>query len=174
MTPNPSLQRTPQSGAAEGRGMTKSDHPRVIVPPPLLYGGGILAVLAMQWAWPAPISGHIIIAWIGAVLIGIGFALDVWGAFGMIKARTPINPYRSPRAIVDAGAFRVSRNPLYVGLDLIFLGVALVLNSLWGPSMLVLVLVVMHYGVILREERYLEAKFGESYRRYRTAVRRYL
>ena len=70
--------------------------------------------------------------------------------------------------------FRFSRNPLYLSLTLLFTGLSLVMNSLWGLVVLVPVLVVMHVGVIRREERYLEAKFGESYRQYCSEVRRWL
>ncbi len=60
-----------------------------------------------------------------------------------------------------------------MGLDLVFLGLILILNKLWGALALLAVLVVMHYGVILREERYMEARFGEPYRQYCATTRRY-
>ncbi len=68
---------------------------------------------------------------------------------------------------------RLSRNPLYVALTLIYVGLALVANALWVLVLVVPVLLVMHYGVVRREERYLEAKFGDAYRQYRSRVRRY-
>ncbi len=70
--------------------------------------------------------------------------------------------------------FRRSRNPLYVALTLMYVGLALLTNSLWVLALLVPVLLILHYGVVRREERYLEAKFGEAYRGYRARVRRYL
>jgi protein-S-isoprenylcysteine O-methyltransferase Ste14 len=73
-----------------------------------------------------------------------------------------------------SGPFRFSRNPLYLALTLLYLGLTLALNTWWGIVLLVPVLIIMHWGVILREERYLEQKFGESYRQYRSKVRRYL
>lgn len=154
--------------------MPQADRPRVVLPPPLLYAGALGLVLALRSLWPAPLLAHPAAFWAGATLLGAGIALNFWGAYGMLKAGTPINPYRPVRDIVASGAFRVSRNPLYVGLDLVLLGVVIMLDSFWGVPALVFLLVVMHYGVILREERYLEAKFGEPYRRYRATVRRYL
>jgi protein-S-isoprenylcysteine O-methyltransferase Ste14 len=77
-------------------------------------------------------------------------------------------------ALVAAGPFRFSRNPLYVALTLVYVALALLTNALWVLVLIVPVLFVTHYGVVRREERYLEAKFGDAYRAYRSRVRRYL
>jgi protein-S-isoprenylcysteine O-methyltransferase Ste14 len=153
---------------------TRADHPHVLLPPPLLYLGAFAAAWALHARWPAPLFAHAAVFWTGAALLVLGMALNFWGAYGMLRARTPINPYRPVSGIVARGAFRISRNPLYVGLDLTLAGALAMLGSAWGVPALALVLLVMHYGVILREERYLEGRFGERYRRYRAAVRRYL
>ena len=92
----------------------------------------------------------------------------------MKQAGTNINPLQPATSLVTTGPFRFSRNPLYLSLTLLFAGLSLILNSLWGLIALAPVLAILHFGVILREERYLEAKFGESYRQYRTQVRRWL
>lgn len=92
----------------------------------------------------------------------------------MRRAGTNISPSRPATALVVGGPFRFSRNPLYVALTSLFLGLTLIFNTAWGLLLSIPVLIVMHYGVILREERYLEAKFGESYRDYRASVRRWL
>lgn len=154
--------------------MTEPDHPGVLAPPPLLYVVGLAIAVALHWFWPMPVADHAVTSWVGGIVLVAGLALNVWGARSMGRARTPINPYKPVETIVDAGAFCISRNPLYVGLSLIFLGISLLMNSLWGIVALAPLLVAMHYGVILREERYLEARFGEPYRRYRRKVRRYL
>lgn len=154
--------------------MTQRDRPAIVAPPPLLYLAALALVIALQWLWPLPIPDHVVTAWIGWAALVAGLVLNLWGVRSMNRARTPINPYRPAETIVTTGAFRLSRNPLYVGLDLVLLGLTLVLNSLWGIGVFVVVLIVMHYGVILPEERYLEEKFGEAYRRYRGAVRRYV
>ena len=85
-----------------------------------------------------------------------------------------MDPVRPTAAIVTSGPFRFSRNPLYLALTLVYCGLSLAVNSWWGGVVLAPLLVVMHRGVVLREERYLERKFGETYRRYRSQVRRYL
>ena len=92
----------------------------------------------------------------------------------MHGAGTNINPLMPTTSIVTSGPFRFTRNPLYVSLTLLYLGLTLAFNTWWGIVGLIPLLVVMHYGVVLREERYLEQKFGEMYRQYRSKVRRYL
>ena len=91
----------------------------------------------------------------------------------MKQAGTNVNHLQPATSLVITGPFRFSRNPLYLSLTILFAGLSLVVNTLWGFIALVPVLVVLHFGVILREERYLEAKFGESYRQYRSQVRRW-
>lgn len=152
--------------------LTQRDHPRIIAPAPLLYLAAF--VLVMHWNWPLPVLNHAVLAWIGRAILVLGLALNLWGVWSMKRHRTPINPYRPVQTVVTTGAFRISRNPLYVGLDLILLGLVLILDSVWALAVLLVLLAVMHFGVILPEERYLEAKFGEKYNRYRATVRRYL
>ena len=153
--------------------MTQADNPGVIVWPPLLFGVVLSAVLLLGWLWPLPDFSRPATVWVGVTLLFLGAGLNVWGALSLRKAGTNINPSLPSTALVTSGPFRFSRNPLYVAGSLLFLGLSFVLNNLWGVLALVPLLVVMHYGVILREERYLEAKFGESYRQYCSAVRRY-
>jgi Phospholipid methyltransferase len=83
-------------------------------------------------------------------------------------------PFKPTMSIVTPGPFRFTRNPLYLGVTLIYCGLALVSNTWWCFVLLVPVLLLIHLGVVTREERYLERKFGDSYRQYRARVRRYL
>jgi protein-S-isoprenylcysteine O-methyltransferase Ste14 len=92
----------------------------------------------------------------------------------MERVGTNVNPTLPSTALVEAGPFRFSRNPLYVALTFMYVGLALLANALWVLALIVPVMVLMHYGVVRREERYLEAKFGDAYRDYRSRVRRYL
>lgn len=153
--------------------MTQTDNPGAIVWPPLLLGVVVCAVLLLGWLWPLPISPKPIVFWVGVALLLLGAALNVWGALSMRGAGTNISPLLPATALVTSGPFRFSRNPLYLAGSILLLGLALALNNLWGMLALIPLSVVMHYGVILREERYLEEKFGERYRRYRLTVRRY-
>jgi protein-S-isoprenylcysteine O-methyltransferase Ste14 len=154
--------------------VTSADSPGVMVRPPLLYGAAFIVVLVLRWFWPLPILGQGVALWLGVVLLALGLAIVIPGRQALQAAGTNINPSLPATAIVTSGPFRFSRNPLYVGLTLLYLGLTLAANAWWGIVLLVPILLIMHWGVVLREERYLEQKFGESYRQYRSKVRRYL
>jgi protein-S-isoprenylcysteine O-methyltransferase Ste14 len=142
--------------------------------PPLLYGAALIVILALRWFWPMPILGHGAALWSGLVLVAFAVTIAMWGRRAMHAARTNISPLRPATAVVTNGPFRFSRNPLYVSLTLLYLGLTFAFNTWWGIVGLVPLLIVMHYGVIVREEHYLEQKFGETYRQYRSTVRRYI
>ena len=110
---------------------------------------------------------------IGAVSVGLaGKQLAEIGE--MRRAGTNVDPYKPSTTIVEAGPYRYTRNPLYVGMTLMYGGFSALANAL--PSVLLLpgVLAVMRRGVIEREERYLEGKFGDEYRAYKARVRRWI
>ncbi len=92
----------------------------------------------------------------------------------MGRAGTSIKPTVPTTALVTTGPFRFSRNPLYVSVTLFYLGIAIAARSLWALALLLVVLVVMQRGVIDREERYLERRFGADYLRYKERVRRWI
>jgi len=153
---------------------SSSDNPKVLILPPLLYGVALAAGFLLQWLAPRPIISSNARYWVGGVLLASGVLLAVWGRRVMEHAGTNVNPTLPTTALVVAGPFRFSRNPLYVALTLVYVGLALLTNALWVLLLIAPVLLVTHYGVVRREELYLEAKFGDSYRGYRSRVRRYL
>jgi protein-S-isoprenylcysteine O-methyltransferase Ste14 len=110
----------------------------------------------------------------GLVILVMSIILARSAETAMKRAGTNIRPDRPTLAIVTDGPFRFSRNPLYLAAAGLYLAVALLVNTLWPLLLLVPVLLVLHWGVIRREERYLEAKFGDSYREYRARVRRWV
>jgi len=151
------------------------DRAGVIAPPPLIYLGGILIGLALnRWWRPWPIFATTAPRWSGLVLVVAGAAIIVAGRKALVAAETNVNPFKPTTAIVSSGPFRFTRNPLYLSMTIIYLGLALAANTWWSFLLLVPVLLLIHFGVVTREERYLERKFGESYRGYRLRVRRYL
>ena len=151
-----------------------ADNPGVVARPPLLYAVAFVLALVGRWFWPAPIFGPAVALWSGLVLVALGVGTAIWGRRTMQAAGTNIDPARPTTAIVTSGPFRFSRNPLYLALTVLYLGLTLAVNTWWGVFVLVPLLIIMHRGIVLREERYLEVKFGESYRQYRSKVRRYL
>lgn len=153
---------------------TSADKPGVVVLPPLLYAAALIVVLALHWFWPMPISSRAVSLTVGLTLILFAIAIANWGRRTMHSAGTNVNPLRPTTAVVTSGPFRFSRNPLYLALTLLYVGLILSFNTWWGIVVLVPLLIIMHYGVVLREERYLDRKFGETYRQYCSMVRRYL
>jgi protein-S-isoprenylcysteine O-methyltransferase Ste14 len=146
----------------------------VVMRPPFLYGGGFIVMLALRWLWPMPIVGNGGPLWAALALSILGVALVVLAARTLRAAGTNVDPVLPTTAIVTSGPYRFSRNPIYVGLTLIYLGLAGACNTWWAFIVLVPVLAIMHLGVVRREERYLEKKFGEPYRQFCSRVRRYL
>ena len=149
----------------------KPDHPGVIAPPPLIYLGFLGAGYLLGLAWPLTFS---IPYWPALVLAGAGVVIALAAVREFHRAKTNVVPHKPTTAIITSGPFAYSRNPLYGVLALFHLAIALVWGNLWALLLLVPALLVIRYGVIAREERYLEAKFGEEYLSYKRNVRRCL
>jgi protein-S-isoprenylcysteine O-methyltransferase Ste14 len=111
---------------------------------------------------------------VAAVLL-VAFALwNGWAIWLMSRHRTALLPGGSTRTILDRGPFRVSRNPLYLGLIALDVALALLWPSFWGLAAVPVGVVALWWGAIVPEERYLSAKFGAEYDAYRARVRRWL
>ena len=151
-----------------------ADNPGVIVMPPFLYLGVFVTALVANWFVPLPMTTTFVALTFGLCLSVVAIGIARWGRRTMTAAGTNVRPTRPATTIVTAGPFRFSRNPLYVALTLLYLGLTTAVNTWWGLILLAPLLLVMHVGVVLREERYLDRKFGESYRAYRSKVRRYV
>lgn len=152
----------------------QTDNPGVVIFPPLLMGLALLVVGALHWFWPLPISMRLVALAIGIVLGLMGVGLMAWGRRTLVKGGTNESPLKPTTAIITTGPFRFTRNPLYIGVITLLLGFSLAIGTWWGFVVIVPVFFILHYGIILREERYLERKFGESYIKYKSTVRRYL
>jgi protein-S-isoprenylcysteine O-methyltransferase Ste14 len=151
-----------------------ADHPDIVALPPLLDLAAFLVVLLLRWIRPWPILPPHLVPWVGIGLLLAGLAIGIPGRLALRSAGTSVKPTQPTTAIVMRGPYRFTRNPLYVGLTCFFVGLTLAFDTGWGFVVLVPLLVVMHFGVVRREESYLERKFGEEYRQYRGRVRRYL
>ena len=151
-----------------------TDHPDVVAMPPRLFIGAMIAGFAFELAFPTRLVPIALQFSLGPTLIALGLILAYTAIHQQRRAGTNIETHRPTETIVRDGLYRYSRNPIYIGLVLIYLGVAVLGDSLWVLGLLAPLLVVMHYGVILREEAYLERKFGDTYRAYRAGVRRWL
>ncbi len=153
--------------------MKSSDHPNVIALPPLIYLGFVLLGLLLGYIWPAPIGwGPVRLAAAGGLLV-VGLVIGAATVRQFRLAGTNLEVYKPAAVLITTGPFRFSRNPIYMSLSLIMTSVGLLANNFWILLMLVPTLIVTHFGVITREEQYLEAKFGGEYLRYRSTVRRW-
>jgi protein-S-isoprenylcysteine O-methyltransferase Ste14 len=112
--------------------------------------------------------------WIDAALIGLGLLVEFWALILFRRARTAIFPTQPTSAIVETGHYRFSRNPIYVGMFLIIVGVAFGLDGLWQFAALAVFYLVVRWGIMAREEAYLKRKFGAAYADYAKRVRRWL
>jgi protein-S-isoprenylcysteine O-methyltransferase Ste14 len=149
------------------------DHgPGVRIPPPVM----VAAVLAGAWLldriWtlqigpPAPA--------LGGMVVFLAIALCGWAVLVLVKAGNDPRPDKPDAAMVEAGPYRFSRNPIYLGLLLGVTGVALVWGTLWGWIAVVVLHGLLDRLVIAKEEAYLAARFGAAYEAYRGRVRRWM
>lgn len=153
-----------------------SDTPGVVAPPPLLFLGVLAVGLALDFVLlrvPTGLPGFLRLAAGAALLVAAGAFIA--GALGRFRrAGTRAEPWRPSTALVTDGVYRFTRNPMYLAMALLYLGSALALDSVVALILLPPLLTLVQVGVIAREERYLEGKFGEDYRRYRASVRRWV
>ena len=150
------------------------DHAGVIFPPPLIYGGFLLIGFVIDFFWPIPVLPDIDQYAVGGVLLVLALAIVIPALILFRKGGTAVRPDRPTTAIITGGPFRFTRNPFYLALTVLYAGIAIVADSVWVMGLLLPVLLIMNRGVIDREEKYLDGKFGEEYRRYKETVRRWL
>ncbi|QNM83331.1 isoprenylcysteine carboxylmethyltransferase family protein [Sphingomonas sabuli] len=147
-----------------------ADNPRVFVPPPLMMAGLVGAGLAIDGAPIA--SGIVLVAALVVGLAGLGLIAAALGLFRQKQTRP--EPWREASFLVAAGPYRFTRNPMYLGMTLIGLAVAIGLTSLAAALFALLGALIIDRFVIAREEAYLIRRFGDDYRGYRARVRRWL
>jgi protein-S-isoprenylcysteine O-methyltransferase Ste14 len=143
-------------------------------PPPFLYVGHLLLGLLLDRWLPLPALPRTPSRLIAAAVLLPGFALIFWSLWLFLRARTSPLPMRPTTAIVRSGPYRLTRNPMYLGMLLLYLGVAFLFDITWALVLTPVLVVLVGRLVIGKEERYLEATFGDDYRRYKTQVRRWI
>lgn len=150
------------------------DAPKVKIVPPFIYIGGIAAGSLVSFWLPTRFLPHWIVWPIGAVLIVLGIALAASAIFNFKSHGTTIRPDRPASTLVVSGPYKLTRNPMYVGLGAIYLGITIAEQSLWALILLPVVIMIIQRGAIEKEEAFLEQKFGADYKRYKASVRRWL
>ena len=151
-----------------------NDHPGVIAFPPFIFVGCVGLGGLLHWLFPTRVMMYAASVSIGVVLAVASMSLALWAARVMKAAGTNVRPDRPSLTVVRGGPYRFTRNPMYLSLCLLQLAVGFILDG-WTPILLTIPLaLILHFGVILREERYLERKFGERYLEIKREVRRWL
>lgn len=152
-----------------------ADSARIMVPPPFVFLSFFMAGwgLGRLVGWSLPLAAPLRFGLAGLLVGGSGIIL-LAALWRFVRARTSPEPWKSTRTLIDRGLYAYSRNPMYLGMALLHAGTALALASPAALLMLLPALFVIQTQVIAREERYLEGKFGEAYRAYKTRVRRWL
>lgn len=153
-------------------------HAGVHIPPPFIFLAGLLLGWIVERAKPLAIThshGATVLRLSIAALLAIGYlALFLAALSAFRRAHTTLIPNRPASAVVSSGPYRWTRNPMYVSLTLLYLAVALWMNSWWPVLLLVVVVIVIQEAVIAREERYLMAAFPDEYVAYSSQVRRWI
>ena len=149
----------------------------VHIPPPLLFLLGYVAGEGLEHVVPLPLSRLVssrVTEVLGAFFLTLGFIVALASVATFLGAKTTPIPYRRATKLVTWGPYRLSRNPMYVGVTLIYLGVAALRAVLWPMLLLPVVLAVLNCVVIPQEEGILRAAFGAAYENYAARVRRWL
>ena len=165
---------------ATGQAGIDSDTAGAIARPPVLFLGALLLgfIIDHLLPMPFPVSRDGPVHWVSAAVAGclilFGFAAFGAGIRNFSCAATPVQGTRSTRALVTRGIHGWSRNPIYLGMFLVYSGIGIAVRSPWIVILLVPLAVTIRYGVVAREEAYLERRFGGAYRDYEARVRRWL
>ena len=150
---------------------------RVIARPPLLFLAALLLGLASDRLLPRPfaVPGTQLVRWLtGGSVSLVGLALAAAGIRNFSRAGTPVPTNEPTRALVTTGIHGWSRNPIYVGMFLVYGGIGVAEPSPWILILTLPLAITIRYGVVAREEAYLQRLFGDAYRDYKARVRRWL
>jgi protein-S-isoprenylcysteine O-methyltransferase Ste14 len=147
--------------------------------PPFLYLGCLGLGFSLDRLLPLPLAfpEATWICWTcyaGGGLILIGVAILAAGVRNFSRAATPVPSNQPVRALVTTGIHGWSRNPMYVGMLVLYVGIGIAARSPWILSLALPLVITLRYGIVAREERYLERRFGDAYRDYTAHVRRWL
>jgi protein-S-isoprenylcysteine O-methyltransferase Ste14 len=145
------------------------------VRPPIAWALAVIVGLVLDWLHPLPfLPAAVPAGWVGGIVFLAGLVLLIWAASTFRRAGTEVRTSQPTARIVTKGPYRYTRNPIYIGMFLGLIGLAIAFDSLWLIVVLVPFYLVIRYGVVACEEAYLERKFGDIYRAYKARVGRWL
>jgi protein-S-isoprenylcysteine O-methyltransferase Ste14 len=150
----------------------------VIIRPPLLFLGALAAGFTLDHLLPIPLivprEGELLHQLIPASLALLGLALAFAGIRNFTRAGTPVPTTQPTKSLVTTGIHGWRRNPIYLGMTILYLAIGVAVRSPWIITLILPILLIIRYGVIAREERYLSEQFGDVYDEYASKVRRWI
>ncbi len=152
----------------------KRDHASVVINPFVVYIGLAVVAILFQVVLPLSFMPALLARILGLILIALNFVFGIPAIRGMLQAKTSPNPQRPSTSLVLSGIYQRTRNPMYVGLTMVFAGVLIFNQNVWGLLFVPLLIWLITIWVIIPEETYLEEKFGEEYSNYKASVRRWI
>ena len=152
----------------------KSDHPQIKIDAPVLLVITILITVILQRLVPLPFFSSLPSRIIGTILIIGGVSLGMPAFRGMLRAKTSPNPHRPTNALVFEGTYRITRNPMYLSMLVIYAGISIFFQNPWFILFLPILAWLFTTWVIIPEEKYLEQKFGADYLDFKARVRRWI
>jgi len=153
------------------------DYADVVIKPPLLFAGALVLGCLLTWLVPlGPGLGgaNLRARAAGGALAIAGLALGLFSIREFKQADTSVVPGEPSTALIERGPYKFTRNPIYIGMTILYFGLAVMLTSAWMLLLLIPVLIILQRGVVEREEAYLTAKFGDAYRAFQARVPRWL
>jgi len=146
-----------------------------VVPAPVIFLIFIVLGLALNWILPLPILTNLLVVRVaGLLVVSVGFFVGGIAVVEMRRVHTSPNPHKPVTTLVEAGVFRYSRNPVYLAMFVIYIGIAICINVLWLIFLFPVLLWSVGNWVVKSEEDYLERRFGDVYREYKKRVRRWI
>ena len=153
------------------------DHPKIIVLPPIAFFAAVLLTFALdRWLALGALNDipRLPLVVVGGAFMAVALLIAVTGILAFKRAETNVNPYQPALNIVRDGPYRFTRNPMYLGMIMFVLGFGIAMATLWGLILACLLWALLHWGVVLPEEKYLTDKFGDDYRALLSSTRRWL
>jgi protein-S-isoprenylcysteine O-methyltransferase Ste14 len=152
----------------------KAEHAQIVINPFLIYIALALLAVLLQKYMPLPFLSPPNARIAGLIIMVFNILIGLPAVRSMFLAKTSPNPHRPATTLVSSGPYRFSRNPMYIGLTLLYAGLTIFFQIPWGVLLIPAVIWLTTRWVIIPEEKYLEQKFGTEYLNYKSSVRRWI